>query len=385
LYYLTKMPESDFKSRLETLLLELDEATASMIYGDDLSDEDVFENRYVQVAIPAPKGRLDQWEIVLRFPNDYAAPEQRFECVHGFISGSDKYEDGDEVWTSEIAEIKGNMLTTVSKSLYLLGEAAPAPVEQEVESVEVDTMNPINKMTVAELDSELRRLNVLGRSKATTRTAKQRLLTSARIHDDEMAAEWDEVAVSLDDQVVTQGEIHNPMTAEDVVEALVEVAAFHVEMNELQDELEEVSGIPCHLCGRGFEPDPAQYARWGNSGEAWNPSEWECPDCIELMQRAEFAQMEAAQNEQAAEVEKANEMTETSLEVVMSSWWTPGMLAVRFGTAVDPAGKTPMTYAPLNTIFAFKMGNKVMKMHSFNPQKWMGTAWEATLVWARVE
>jgi hypothetical protein len=37
--------------------------------------------------------------------------------------------------------------------------------------------------------------------------------------------------------------------------------------------------VPCYLCGEPFEPDPEKLKAWAESGAAFQPDDWECPEC----------------------------------------------------------------------------------------------------------
>lgn len=37
--------------------------------------------------------------------------------------------------------------------------------------------------------------------------------------------------------------------------------------------------IECYICGQEFEPDPEKLKAWAESGENFEPTDWECPDC----------------------------------------------------------------------------------------------------------
>ena len=37
--------------------------------------------------------------------------------------------------------------------------------------------------------------------------------------------------------------------------------------------------VNCHLCNEPFEADPEQVDAWGNSGQPFDPTDWECEAC----------------------------------------------------------------------------------------------------------
>lgn len=40
--------------------------------------------------------------------------------------------------------------------------------------------------------------------------------------------------------------------------------------------------MECYICGKLFDPDPERVKAWGESGEDFEPTDWECPDCDAL-------------------------------------------------------------------------------------------------------
>lgn len=38
--------------------------------------------------------------------------------------------------------------------------------------------------------------------------------------------------------------------------------------------------VECWICGEKFEPDPEKIKAWGESGEDFEPTDWECCGCI---------------------------------------------------------------------------------------------------------
>lgn len=194
------------------------------------------------------------------------------------------------------------------------------------------------------------------------------------------------------EQVIVEevSEMNAPMTRTEIDAAKAEVETFRVEMNALEDEL--VAGIPCFLCGRGFEPDPAQYQQWGNSGLPWEPSEWECPDCIELMNVANAASLQAYQEKLEAEndaaqaerdrlVEAAKVDDSIPLYELKTKWWTPASVAMALGIVHDPADpKRSIVKLPFGDLtFIFRSGSHEQRMKTFNPDKWLSSGWEVSV------
>ena len=85
-----------------------------------------------QAAITAPEEdgmpKLDRWSFTLR-PNDpFVAPECKYYALHGFVTGHPDFEDGDEITTSQVIEVKDGIGTTNGRD-YQLGAPDPGFVE----------------------------------------------------------------------------------------------------------------------------------------------------------------------------------------------------------------------------------------------------------------
>jgi len=68
---------------------------------------------------------IDQWELVMRPPSDYAAPEQFFPAIKGIITDSPKHADGSIIVTSRLVDIENDLARTASGSTYRLGAIHP--------------------------------------------------------------------------------------------------------------------------------------------------------------------------------------------------------------------------------------------------------------------
>lgn len=216
-------------------------------------------------------------------------------------------------------------------------------------------------------------------------------------------------------------EMNAPMTRNEIDVAKVEVEAFRAEADQLQDELEaetdEPSGVPCFICGRYFQPDPGQMMAWGNSGLPWDPTEWECLDCIEEQEawydklqteaeaeddliraiqerehEADMAMLDQAE-EEAAFVAAANLVAEMAaatdngddLNALATTWATPAAMLSRFGTVADPADRKHIGYVRLpfaGMVFVFRMRERpsvTQAMRTFDPAKWLAAAWDVCI------
>ncbi len=71
--------------------------------------------------------RLENWSTGVR--NPYLAPEQQALYLHGDVYDRPSYEDGESISTTRIANVDGNVITTRSGSVYLLGEPDPKFIE----------------------------------------------------------------------------------------------------------------------------------------------------------------------------------------------------------------------------------------------------------------
>lgn len=75
--------------------------------------------------------KLENWAVV-SLPEDngiYTPPEAILHRITGEVHNSPKWENGHKITTSPIDDVKGNIVTTVSGSVYELGEPRPDYVE----------------------------------------------------------------------------------------------------------------------------------------------------------------------------------------------------------------------------------------------------------------
>lgn len=43
--------------------------------------------------------------------------------------------------------------------------------------------------------------------------------------------------------------------------------------------------VKCFMCDAEFEPTKEQLDEWGNSGRPFDPTDWECPDCLDALDK----------------------------------------------------------------------------------------------------
>lgn len=44
---------------------------------------------------------------------------------------------------------------------------------------------------------------------------------------------------------------------------------------------EQPGQVECYRCGELFTPDPATVQAWAESDRDWEPTDWECPACLD--------------------------------------------------------------------------------------------------------
>ena len=66
---------------------------------------------------------LNNWSVVKRDP--YIAPEMQSSCLRGQVTGHSEIADGEYVTTSSIISNADGKITTVSGSVYELGDVDP--------------------------------------------------------------------------------------------------------------------------------------------------------------------------------------------------------------------------------------------------------------------
>ena len=69
--------------------------------------------------------RLENWSLVIKTVNPYQAPELGVQCLHGFVYGYPRFEDGTEITTSRIERIEEEIVVTKSGTRYALGDVDP--------------------------------------------------------------------------------------------------------------------------------------------------------------------------------------------------------------------------------------------------------------------
>jgi hypothetical protein len=65
----------------------------------------------------------------------------------------------------------------------------------------------------------------------------------------------------------------------------------------------EEHGVPCHMCGEYFIPDPDDMQAWGESGRSFDPTDWTCDACYEAEQAAIQRQAEELFDALAEDIE----------------------------------------------------------------------------------
>ncbi len=43
--------------------------------------------------------------------------------------------------------------------------------------------------------------------------------------------------------------------------------------------------VNCFMCGKEFEVEAEKAREWAESGRPFDPTDWECPDCLDALDR----------------------------------------------------------------------------------------------------
>ena len=74
------------------------------------------------------RGRLENWSVVSPF-EDADPYREPWQFLSGEVYGHENYDDGTEITTSRIIEVRGRFIETSSESVYELGKAGKFYVE----------------------------------------------------------------------------------------------------------------------------------------------------------------------------------------------------------------------------------------------------------------
>lgn len=93
--------------------------------------------------------KLENWGVVYK-DNAWTPPEFQRIALHGKAYGHHRHEDGTEVTTTAIKSTDGRTVTTVSGSVYILGE--PDPEYARIYPQVVESDNPVRFVMRAQND-----------------------------------------------------------------------------------------------------------------------------------------------------------------------------------------------------------------------------------------
>lgn len=54
--------------------------------------------------------------------------------------------------------------------------------------------------------------------------------------------------------------------------------------------------VECWMCGELFTPDPAALNAWAASGQDWEPTDWQCNECIKAEDAIEQLEIDRVQD-----------------------------------------------------------------------------------------
>jgi len=69
--------------------------------------------------------KLEKWSVGAHPRDAWQPPENQPPCLHGWLTGHPGHADGNEVTTSPIVGVEGELVITESGTRYELGEVDP--------------------------------------------------------------------------------------------------------------------------------------------------------------------------------------------------------------------------------------------------------------------